>query len=77
MAPMRVAHVVLGLLLPGCFIGYDSRWGQQKQAQQHFAAAETPKALEVTPRGDNPPRAVRTMRLRLRTTPAAGRQGHR
>jgi hypothetical protein len=67
---MRVAHVVLGLILPGCFIGYDSRWGQQKQAQQHFAAAETPKALEAAPRADNRPRAVRKMRLRLRATPA-------
>jgi hypothetical protein len=36
---------LLPLTSTGCFVGYDSRWGQQKQAQQHAAQRSTPQQL--------------------------------
>lgn len=56
----------------GCFIGYDSRWGQQKHAQQHLAEARTPAKLARTPgpaRTPEGPRGLHTLRLRVEATP--------
>jgi hypothetical protein len=58
----------------GCFIGYDSRWGQQKQAQQHFAAAQMPSQLEAAPSGSGraalgPAHAEHRLRIRVEATP--------
>jgi hypothetical protein len=66
-----VRQFVVGLAIfpVGCFIGYDSRWGQQKLAQQHLAAARTPTTL--TPSADasaSRPSELRTLRIRLEPT---------
>lgn len=63
--------VSLALVSAGCFIGYDSRWGQQKLAQQHVAAARmpatlSPSAVTSTSRTGE----VRTLRIRLEPTAA-------
>src|SRR5690349_2704849 len=61
---------VLAMMQSGCLIGYDSRWGQQKQAQQHYAEAQTPQKLKAERRGDADAARgrLRTMRVRLRAT---------
>jgi len=44
----RLTSVVVLVALPfaaGCFVGYDSGWGQQKRAQQHAARRSTPAQL--------------------------------
>jgi hypothetical protein len=61
----------LALLASGCFIGYDSRWGQQKQAQQHLAAARKPTSLgpaRAEARLERPEATTRIMRVRLEPT---------
>jgi len=59
---MTLAVAALGMAsLPSC---YDSRWGQQKVAQQHNAAAAAPAALR-TDDGESPSRA-KVERLRVR-----------
>jgi hypothetical protein len=40
-----LGFVLAPLLSAGCFVGYDSRWGQQKQAQQHAAQRSAPRQL--------------------------------
>jgi len=64
------------LLLGGCFIGYDSRWGQQKQAQQHLAAARTPTRLGASDSAASHtlPQKFRTMRIRIDATPTHAAQ---
>lgn len=57
------------LLLLGCFMGYDSRWGQQAKAQQHAAQRSTPHALRARA-ADSPPSASRTLSVRAYATPA-------
>jgi hypothetical protein len=65
----------MAALQTGCFLGYDSRWGQQKQAQQHYAEAHTPRKLQAAPDGEPVKRGpIRTMRVRLRTTPSYAAQ---
>lgn len=53
----------------GCFLGYDSRWGQQKRAQQNYVKSETPSALRresaAPAQGAQP---ARTARLRVYAT---------
>ena len=66
-----MAVALLAFLPGGCFIGYDSRWGQQKHAQQHLAAARTPASLDVE-RAASSHRQIelRTMRVRIEPTAA-------
>lgn len=59
--------LILLLALPGCFMGYDSRWGQAKAAQQHAAQAATPTDISAGDAGERPARA-RTMRVRVYAT---------
>ena len=47
---MRWALGLVWLGVPGCFLGYDSRWGQQKQAQQHVAAHGDSRAVSTSNR---------------------------
>ena len=42
---LRVLLFLAPVGMAGCFAGYDSRWGQQKQAQQHAARRSTPQQL--------------------------------
>lgn len=37
--------LAMACLASSCFVGYDSRWGQQKRAQQNFVKAEAPSTL--------------------------------
>jgi hypothetical protein len=49
-------------------VGYDSRWGQAKTAQQHLAAAATPSAIAAS--SDRPGAAAdHTFRIRFRPNP--------
>jgi len=66
-------HLVIAVawLVSGCFLGYDSRWGQQKRAQQNFVKNEAPSTLRreaSTPL--NGAGAARTARLRVYATRA-------
>lgn len=62
-----MALTLLGVT--GCFLGYDSRWGQQKRAQQNFARQEAPSKLR---RGTPSEQAApsRTARVRVYATRA-------
>jgi hypothetical protein len=69
--------VALALALNGCFLGFDSRWGESKRIQQHNAAAAAPAAIESTPPPETPTAgeahatpAVRAYRVRIYATPA-------
>jgi hypothetical protein len=50
----------------GCFIGYDSRWGQAKAAQQKIAAQSTPSRIGTTTDDAHPQPSRRTLRVRFR-----------
>ena len=65
--PWALGLVWLGV--SSCFLGYDSRWGQQKQAQQHVAAHETPQQLHRQSTGNEAQVAPRMLRLRVYATP--------
>ena len=70
---MKGQIVLLALGLNGCFLGYDSRWGETKRAQQNFARAEAPKALH----GDEHGKALaarRVLKLRVYATPTHASQ---
>jgi hypothetical protein len=54
------------LTLSSCFIGYDSRWGQAKAAQQRLAAQSTPGAIQAAPDDSHSTHAARTYRIRFR-----------
>jgi Matrixin len=60
---------LLTLSVSGCFLGYDSRWGQQKHAQQHLAEHETPQELQRPGASGAPREAARTLTLRVYATP--------
>jgi hypothetical protein len=67
----RALFAPLAVWLTGCFVGYDSRWGQQKAAQQHLAAARQPKALagaEKSELATRRPDASRALSVRLEPT---------
>lgn len=66
---MRWALGLVWLGVSGCFLGYDSRWGQQKQAQRHVAAHETPQQLHRQSAGGAERTAQRTLKLRVYATP--------
>jgi Matrixin len=51
-----------------CFLGYDSRWGETKRAQQHAAKAATPESLHADDAKTST--GLRTLRVRLHATPA-------
>jgi len=52
-----------------CFVGYDSRWGQAKRAQQQAAEDTKPAAIAASSSTDDPaPGAHRTFRVRMRPT---------
>jgi hypothetical protein len=65
-----IAMVILGAGLSACFLGYDSRWGETKRAQQRAAKASAPAS--ITPSDDRSSRRSdadqRTYRIRARTT---------
>jgi hypothetical protein len=67
-ALVRSALPAASLLWVGCFVGYDSRWGQQKQAQQHAAQRSTPKQLS-TDTWTAPRIAHRVLKVRAYATP--------
>jgi hypothetical protein len=70
---MKGRIVLLAFGLSGCFLGYDSRWGETKRAQQNFARAEAPKALQ----GDAHGKALtarRVLKLRVYATPTHASQ---
>src|SRR5579859_3126894 len=67
---LTLAVIALAAIGPSaCFIGYDSRWGEAKRAQQRVAAQSTPSAISASS-GDAPaPDTVRRVwRVRLRPT---------
>jgi hypothetical protein len=64
----RIAFLAALALSGGCFVGYDSRWAQQKQAQQHAAQRSTPKQLPSQTAGA-PRVARRVLKLRAYATP--------
>jgi hypothetical protein len=79
MRPLRlVASALLVVNLNACFLGYDSRWGQAKRAQQRNAAAAAPATLQASPApeasatGDvaRPAGTARDYRVRVYATPA-------
>jgi hypothetical protein len=74
----KVGCAAAALVLSGCFLGYDSRWGDQKRAQRNFARAQTPKAVRALPSGASSARttvsATKTLRLRLYATRAYSSQ---
>ncbi len=59
--------LLLALAVSSCF--YDSRWGQQKQAQQRQAARLAPQKLQRPP-VHSPLQAQRSLALRVYATPA-------
>jgi len=66
----RLLVVALGVsvAVPACFLGYDSRWGEAKRAQQRLAAQSDPAAISASAEPDAPPaNARRTWRVRVRT----------
>ena len=63
-----VGFVLLSLASSGCFAGYDSRWGQQKQAQQHAAQRSTPQQLPSLKSSDTHA-ARRVFKLRVYASP--------
>jgi hypothetical protein len=65
----RCAVGLSALSLSSCFLGYDSRWGQQTQAQQHLAAHATPHDLHAQATGLGARPARRTLKLRVYATP--------
>jgi hypothetical protein len=66
MKTRSLVWLALSLPVAGCFMGYDSRWGQAKAAQQHAAQAATP--ADISADGDAPPARARTMRVRVYAT---------
>jgi hypothetical protein len=58
----------VALWCAGCFVGYDSRWLQQKQAQQHAVQRSTPKPLPSGTSGGTRA-ARRVLKLRAYATP--------
>jgi matrixin len=64
----RCGLVVLSLGLSSCFF-YDSRWGQQKQAQKHEVARSTPRQLRSQSSRNEARVAERKLRLRVYATP--------
>jgi hypothetical protein len=69
-ATMRLALAALSLGAAGCFAGYDSRWGQQKQAEKHVAEHSTPKQLQTLSGANGARVAERSLRLRVYATPS-------
>jgi hypothetical protein len=68
----RKQRYVVGLLAfatSSCFVGYDSRWGQQTQAQKHLAAHATPHELHGQTSGLSALRPRRALKLRVYATP--------
>jgi hypothetical protein len=67
--------VGLSCALSGCFLFYDSRWGQAKASQKRVAAHAMPAQLRVDPqaaalaRAGEPTRPVERLRLRAYATP--------
>ena len=59
----------------GCFLYYDSRWGQAKASQKRVAAHEMPGGLRAEPAGsalkrsDQPAKPVEHFRIRAYATP--------
>src|SRR5258706_13174966 len=78
MRSARLATIVLFVsCLDGCFLGFDSRWGEAKRAQQHAATAAAPASLQTASGTEStadapaaPTPAVRTYRIRVYATPA-------
>jgi hypothetical protein len=67
----RLRAVVLCLAVPGaasaCFLGYDSRWGESRRAQQHLAARSGPATIaSAAPDTPAPGAGRRTWRVRVR-----------
>ena len=60
--------VLVPLVSTSCFVGYDSRWGQQKQAQQHAAQRSTPQHLAALKASDTHA-ARRVLRIRVYASP--------
>lgn len=65
--------LLLSMTMSACFMGYDSRWGQQKAAQQRNAAVSAPSPLRATEAEEGEPAAptpraasTRVKRLRMR-----------
>lgn len=65
---VRVALLTGSLCSAGCFAGYDSRWGQQKQAQQHAAERSTPRQLAIQRSGSTFV-SRRALKVRVYATP--------
>jgi hypothetical protein len=61
--------VAVGLLLssPACFVGYDSRWGEAKRAQQRVAADSKPASITGSLGAEErPDAAIRSLVVRIR-----------
>jgi len=67
----RLRPVLLALAVPwaasACFLGYDSRWGESKRAQQHLAAQSGPASIaSAVPDTPAPDAGLRTWHVRVR-----------
>jgi hypothetical protein len=68
---LTLAVIALGAIGPcACFIGYDSRWGEAKRAQQRVAAQSEPAAISASSgnAASSPDAVRRRWRVRLRPT---------
>ena len=64
-----VGFLLVSLLCAGCFVGYDSRWGQQKQAEQHAAKRSTPQQQLTGLRSSETHAGRRVLKLRVYASP--------
>ena len=66
-ARLLVLACCVATFAPACFLGYDSRWGEAKRAQQRLAAQSVPEAISASAEPDAPPESARrTWRVRVR-----------
>ncbi len=62
--------VALSCCVAACFLGYDSRWGETKRAQQAAARRATPSVIEARPAGGAASTApLRKLELRAYVSP--------
>jgi len=65
---LKLAALTFGCCcLGGCFLGYDSRWGQAARSQKAAAAEAKPAQLQATP-GQAPTHAVSVQQIRAYVT---------
>jgi hypothetical protein len=66
LAPAMASLIALPSI--ACFVGYDSRWGEAKRAQQRVAASDKPATISAE---GNQGRVAKERTLRMRARPSA------